>query len=490
VTQPVADTRLHPLTLITRTLRALPQAAGGVAFYAVAARDLGRLLVLVPAALAIAGAIAFLVWSRFRYGIGEREIVIEQGVFSRQRRVIPFERVQDIAIEQKLLARLLGLALVKIETGSSGADEGQLDSVGLEDAHRLRDIVRGAKAGLADAEIPAEAAPEPLLFEMGVGRVLFSGLFQFSLVFIAAIGAILQNLDEWGIRPPPELRSTLEATTARNWILFTLAVGALLVLAGFLAGVLRTLARDYGFRLTRAANGLRRRRGLFTLSETVIPIRRMQVARIESGLVARALGWHGLAFQTLGADRKERGAQTAAPFARIEEIEPILAETGFPAPATIGDWHRSPRRSILRRGLGPAVLALPIFAIALLWEPRAALAGAVATLAAALLAARWTRHYHAEGETALFVTDGLLKRRMKVMPWGRIQAISVVAGPLQRRLRLATVAVDTAGAPSGRSLAIVDLERSEAEALAERLLARFAAARRADRLAGTVRPAA
>ena len=136
------------------------------------------------------------------------------------------------------------------------------------------------------------------------------------------------------------------------------------------------------------------------------------------------------------------------------------------------------------------MLALPIFAIALLWEPRAALAGAVATLAAALLAARWTRHYHAEGETALFVTDGLLKRRMKVMPWGRIQAISVVAGPLQRRLRLATVAVDTAGAPSGRSLAIVDLERSDAEALAERLLARFAAARRADRLAGTVRPAA
>ncbi len=489
MTQPVADTRLHPLTLITRTLRALPQAAGGVAAYAVAARDMGRVLLLVPIAFAVAGVIAFLVWSRFRYGIGEREIVIEQGVLSRQRRVIPFERVQDIAIERKLLARLLGLALVKIETGSSGADEGQLDSVAVDDAHRIRDLVRGAKAGLAAEEKPVEVAAEPVLFEMSIGRVLLSGMFQFSLVFIAAIAAVIQNLDEWGFSAPPELRSTIESTTARGWLLFSLALGGAIVLAGFLAGILRTLARDFGFRLTRAASGLRRRRGLFTFSETVIPVRRMQVARIESGLVARALGWHGLAFQTLGADRKERGAQTAAPFARIEEVEPILAETGFPAPATIEQWHRSPRRSILRRGIGPGLLAFAVFGVAWAWEPRAAILGAAAALAAALFAARWTRHYHAEGETALFVTDGLLKRRMKVMPWGRVQAVAVVAGPVQRRMHLATVAVDTAGAPSGRSLAIVDLERADAEALAERLIARFTAARRAERLAGTVRPA-
>jgi putative membrane protein len=486
VTQPVADTRLHPLTLVTRTLRTLPQAAGGVAFYAFAARDLGRLLLLVPVALAIAGAIAFLVWSRFRYGIGEREIVIEQGVFRRQRRVIPFERVQDIAIERKLLARLLGLALVRIETGGSAADEGQLDSIAVADAHALRDIVRGARPAGEAGKAVADPA-EPLLFEMSVGRVLFSGLFQFSLVFIAAIFALLENAEEMGFVDP---RESLQRIPQEQWLLLTLATVGFLVLAGFVAGVLRTLARDYGFRLTRAAKGLRRRRGLFTLSETVIPIRRTQVARIESGLVARALGWHGLAFQTLGADRKERGAQTAAPFARIEEIEPILAETGFPAPSTVADWHRSPRRSILRRGIGPAIVALGIFAVAWLWEPRAAVAGTAAAFLAALLAARWTRHYHSEGEDALFVTDGLLKRRMKILPYGRLQAVSVVAGPLQRRLRLATVAVDTAGAPSGGSLAIVDLDQAEAQRLAERLIARFTAARRAGRLGSTVRPAA
>lgn len=487
MTQPVADTRLHPFTLAIRTLRGLPQVAGGVAAYAFAAQDLDRLFVLVPIAFAIAAGIALLAWSRFRYGLGEREIVIEQGVLSRQRRVIPFERIQDVAIERRLLARLLGVATVKIETGGAAADEGQLESIGLADAERLRDIVRGATPQAA-ARIADRAAAEPLLFAMSLGRVLYSGPFQFSLVFIAAIFAFLQNVDEFGLIDRRVLAERSLDVPPERWLLLSLATAGALVLLGFLAGVARALARDYGFRLTRAASGLRRRRGLFTLSETVIPIRRMQVARIESGLVSRALGWHRLAFQTLGADhRREHGAQVAAPFARIEEIVPILAEADFPDPAMVAGWRRSPRRSILRRGLGAATVAVLLSGLALLWEERAVLAAAVAVLLAALLAARWTRHRHAEDEVALFVTDGLLKRRTQIMPWGRLQAVAVVAGPLQRRLGLATVAVDTAGAASGRSLAIVDLEQAEAEALAGRVLARFQAARRTGRFAGTAR---
>jgi hypothetical protein len=47
--------------------------------------------------------------------------------------------------------------------------------------------------------------------------------------------------------------------------MFTLRTGvlilSLLVLLGVVSGVLRTLARDFGFRLTVSAAGLRRRRG-------------------------------------------------------------------------------------------------------------------------------------------------------------------------------------------------------------------------------------
>ena len=171
----------------------------------------------------------------------------------------------------------------------------------------------------------------------------------------------------------------------------------------------RTVARDFGFRLTRAESGLRRKRGLFTLSEVVIPIRRTQVALIESGPVARRFGWYRLSFQTLGADQKEGGVQVAAPFARMDEILPILAEAGFPAPPPRAEFHGVPRRALLRQ-------AAPWLALAALGGDRApslvdrapGSAPAVLLAGAVLAVLRWRKHGHALGEAALFVSSGLL----------------------------------------------------------------------------------
>ncbi|HEX9932210.1 MAG TPA: PH domain-containing protein, partial [Allosphingosinicella sp.] len=172
----VADRRLHPATLVSRTLRVIPEAAGGMAAYGalIARAELRQIAAMALVGIAVAGIAALLSWWRFRYGVGEREIVIESGVVRRQRRVIPFERVQDIAIERRLLARMFGTAHVKIETGGAKADEGHLDSIALADAFALRDVIRGARTADGAGEAAGEAE-EPLLFAMDVPRVLFSG---------------------------------------------------------------------------------------------------------------------------------------------------------------------------------------------------------------------------------------------------------------------------------------------------------------------------
>jgi putative membrane protein len=475
-----ADRRLHPATLIGRTLRIIPEAAGGmVAYGAVIARaDLRQFLMLAGLGLVIAAVSAFLSWWRFRYGVGPGEIVIQSGVLKRQRRVIPFERVQDIAIERPLLARLFGTARVRIETGGSAADEGRLDSISLAHANELRDIVRG-RAGVARAEAGPTEAAEPLLFAMSLRRVAFSGLFNFSLVFIAFLGVALSNANELGLLKRRDVRLPFEAGPEEAWLAAMLVAMVALLLLGVVAGVLRTLARDYGFRLTRTDTGLRRRRGLFTLSETVIPVRRIQLAAIESGIVARALGWRRLEFQTLGGDGKGSAAQVAAPFARTGEILPILAEAGYPDPGAVGDWTRSPRRSIVNRAALPLAAGAAALAVAWLVEPMAGAAAAILLALAAASPLRWSRCAFALSDTSLSVATGVLKNRMRIMPFARAQTISVVSTPFQRMLRLASVVVDTAGAPAFRSFAVADLDSADAEALAERLLALLKEARRA-----------
>lgn len=478
--------RLHPASLIARWLKSAPQAiAGTVALtFGISQRGASAVLLVIGIALVVGFAFTVLAWWRFRYTVGANEIVIEKGLLQRERRVIPFDRVQDLAIEQKLVARLFGTAKVKIETGGSGADEGVLDMIGLDEARGLRDHIkrRGAAAPAPDVEAPPR---EPVLFAMDVPRVLLAGVFGFSLVFLALIGGLLQYLDQFGIIEWDQLFTREHADQAADFATVQTGVTAagLLLFAGLGAGIARTLARDFGFRLTRAEAGLRRRRGLLTLTDVVIPLRRTQVALIESGPIARLFGWHMLSFQTLGADRKEGGVQVAAPFARMEELLPILAEADFPVPPPRSDFHGVPRRALIRRTLPFLALAV-VTAIAALaierWLGAATVTLLLIVVPGAIL--RWRKHSYFVSEHALFVSSGVLRRRIWVVPFQKMQTISVSRGPLQRALRLGSVLVDTAGASPIRAPEIVDLDSSDADRLAARLLALFYPARSAARL--------
>jgi putative membrane protein len=475
-----APRRLHPATLVTRWLKLAPQmGAAGVAILA-AGRGKGGFtffLIFVVFAMGAGALLAFLYWWRFTYLVGANEIVIEKGLLRRQRRVIPFDRVQDIAIEQRLLARLFGTARVKIETGGAARDEGNLDMIAIADARALRDLVRhGPRAAEAAAQAPVE---EPVLFAMDLPRLLYSGLFGFSLVFLAVISGALQQLDQLGLINWSDWFTPQRADQAAHLVTLRLAlILAVLVLAlGLIAGVGRTAARDFGFTLTRTQKGLRRRRGLFTLSEVVIPLRRTQVALIQSGPVGRLLGWYRLSFQTLGADQKEGGVQVAAPFARMAEILPILAIAGFPEPPPRDEFHGVPRRAIIRQAAPGLALAALATAAAFWFDVRAGIVAIALLILAIVAVLRWRKHAHALGDRALFVASGLLKRRLWIVPYEKAQTIRVSRGPIQRPLRLSNLLVDTAGSGALRSPEMHDLDEAEAEAMADRLLALFYEAR-------------
>jgi len=460
--------------------------AGGIGLAAAASeRGWGRFFTFAALAM-IAGAVfVILYWWRFRYTVGDGEIVIEKGLLQRQRRVIPFDRVQDIAVERPPLARLFGTARVRIETGGAARDEGNLDMIALADARALRDHIRRG-AARPDAEAGEALPEEPVLFAMDLPRLLLSGVFGFSLVFLAAISALAQQLDQFGIVRwedwfTPERADAAAAYATASVVLILIPVFLLL---GLIAGVARTVAADFGFRLTRAKKGLRRTRGLFTLSDVVIPLRRTQVALIESGLLARLLGWHRLSFQTLGADRKEGGVQVAAPFARMEEIARILAEAGFPPPPPRAEFQGVPRRAMFRQSIPWLIAALAAALAAILADGRLGIAAMLLTMVALLVLLRWRKRGHKLGETALFVRSGLLKRRIWIVPYEKTQTIHVSRGPVQRALALASLLVDTAGAPATRAPRMHDLDGSLADGLAERLLAAFMTALAGLRRAG------
>lgn len=475
--------RVHPGTIAIDFLRRAPQTVIGLP--AIAGYTSGRSIGWILLAAAVLGAVMLVItwvgWRRFTYTVAEHELVIERGLLNRSRRSIPLARIQDVSIERKPLARLFGLAEVKVETGGGEKDEAVLDSVSLAEAQRLRAALRGygtpASHESGDIAIEAaDAAALPVIFRMPLSRVLLLGAFSFSLVWIAALFGLLQFFDQFidfGIdRARDWAEVAKDEVQARFSIAAALAVAAAALTLGVVSGIIRTLLRDYGFTLRAGGGRFRRTRGLLTRSEVVVAMRRIQLAMVQRGPLRGAFGWNALSFQTLGGSNDPSGRQAMAPLARDHEVAWVVETAGLP------QFERLPLRPVAAGHVIRCVLlALPwpllVLVLALAVTPLAWLGTLllIPMAGAALLQRRF--HRYALRDASLQVMRGVIAQRDWIVPFENVQVVTLRAGLIQRWLGVASVLVDTAGAGGGGAPDVVDLNLADARTLANGLVERI-----------------
>jgi putative membrane protein len=476
-----ADRRLHPLTLLLNLSRQVPQAMLGLIALRFSGPDELRPwvgLLALAAVLAMFG-FEYYRWWRFSYRLDADELRIASGVFSRNVRSIPYERIQDVNLEQGPFARILGMAKVRLETGSSGSgDEGALDSVDLAEAERLRDVIRLRKAAqqagtiaMPGNEAAVQASSDaPVLFAMDTQRILIAGIFNFSLVFFAVVGAVVNNLDFlmpddfWDPRRLLDFLGLDDLFAALDMAARIASVVAALfglVIVGLIGGIIRSVLREYGFRLERTETGFRRRRGLVTLTDVVMPLHRIQAAVIATGPIRRRFGWYELKVQSLASDSEKESDHSIAPLASAEELRHVLAET------RIG-WetdHAAMRAVDPAMWWVPLVFALPvpiigIGASAAIASPWIALAFVLLPLVPLISWLHWRAHRYALLSDQLYVRSGFWNQTLTLLPLRRVQSVDIKQSAVSRFIGLAEIAIGVAGRPSAVTIQAIPLEEA------------------------------
>ena len=487
--------RTNPVGFVAQGLQGLQRAILPMVAVGYSMRDepLGLLaalgLGLVIAAMGT--AFAYLKWRRLTYTVGETDIRVESGILSRAARSVPFERIQDVSLEQTLLPRLFGLVQVRFETGAGGKDELSLQYLSEEEGERLRDVVRARKDGAGaedradtrEAGAPDAVVEEParVLFAMDLRRLTTFGLFEFSLAVVAVVGGALQTfgdflpfdiweVDEWQnifAGPFGQLENLGPSVQILGGILGLVS----LLVVGVVTGLVRTILRDWGFLLERNPKGFRRRRGLLTRTDVVMPVHRVQAVWISTGLVRGRLGWHGLSFVSLAQDSGS-SSHVVAPFGQMGELRPIIAEAGFEPPSEDLAWQRGAANARIDAAVFSALLLAPAAATAAVMDRPwlALLLIAAAILLAVRQAYLWRFERHALSSSQLFIGSGWLAPKLSIASRVKLQSVEISQHILGRRRGYATLHLGLAGG----AMAVSGIAPARAEELRRAILSSVA----------------
>lgn len=85
-----------------------------------------------------------IVWWSLRYTIDEDGVLIEHGILTKNRRFAPRARIESVSVQRPLLARLVGLAKVRVEVAGGSESHLDIEYVTAADAERIRQQILGS----------------------------------------------------------------------------------------------------------------------------------------------------------------------------------------------------------------------------------------------------------------------------------------------------------------------------------------------------------
>jgi putative membrane protein len=412
--------RLSPLTPLARSFVFL--AAVVISSWDDLLRgELGPLAWLLLALLVAGAVYGTASWLRTKYWIEADELRVDTGVLSRQSRRIRIDRLQGVDIVQPFVARLLGLAELRMDVAGGSAREGTLAFLSLADAQALKDLLltrRDQARNLRPVEPsprPVESSPRPVEPVEGTRPEPAEDTRPDRLIARVDPGQLVASV----LLSPESLWLLVIAVgfavgflVSGVWVGFS---GMVPVIGGIALVQLRKLVGTWNFTVSEGPAGVQVRRGMFDLTSQTIALARLQGVVVSEPLLWRMLGW-----------------------ARAD-----VSIAGYGS----GDGDNGPSVSTV----------LPVAPRAAVLDLVRQLLGGVdpddVELVPAPREARWAApvgwRFLAAGADASVVVgrEGWFTRRTHVVPHARVQSLRIEQGPWQRRLGLADLRVDSPPGP-------------------------------------------
>lgn len=502
---------VHRITPILQTWQVLAVLVGVVAFNSIEyLRNIREILgsvgeylwvvpVVVLGAVAVVLGIAFayshLAWRRIRYAVDTQAVYYQHGIFFKAQRMARLSRIQAVDVVQPFLGRLFGLARVDIETAGGGDSKVQVAYLSLSDAEDLRAEILARAAGVdlvEESDDPAlgtltHGAVDTHVYGSGTAMRTADDGYGMVPTAPAGAGATGQVGAPGGpggpgvpgaAGPSAAPRRRLIAPVAPERSLFTvpperligslfldlsvlitllLGVAAVVTLfvfnlgLGALAGLIPAVlgaasyfwgrfAGEFGHETAVSPDGIRMRRGLMEKRSQTLPPGRVQAVRLRQPMLWRLKGWWRVQVNVAGYGGGEEDGQSGA-----NSTQTVVLPVGPRDDALTALW-------LVLRDIGTDA---PFETIDAALHGKGGAGGFLTSprRVRILDPLSWQYNGLLVTRTALIVRHGRFSRTVLVVPHERTQSLGITQGPLERRMRVASLVSHSVAGPAGNPTA-------------------------------------
>ena len=255
--------------------------------------------IAVAAASVVLVLYAFAYYRNFKYRItDDNEILLNKGVFKKERLTLKFARVQNVNIAEPFYFQPVNLVNCIFDAAGSSAQEAVIPGVKLSYAEQVREQVMAFKAQLQQEDLQpieqSEATDKQQSLTISNGEIAKFGLMSnMAILALAALApfmnVIFEYLEKTIINRLEAILNEQAAFVGSAAAIAVLIMVITIVLCAILLSVVMALVRFFNFQLYFQDDKFKRVAGLFERQQLSISVSKIQSVQIKQNIIARLL---------------------------------------------------------------------------------------------------------------------------------------------------------------------------------------------------------
>ncbi len=317
----------------------------------------GRPAVLLLLGLSVIRIV--LKWFTHKYRLDEDAFHLKEGIFTKSKRTIPFNKIENINEHTSFFHRLTGTTSIIFETGMKGDEAAvEFNILSRAKANELKERV-GTKKETEESVVTVETKEEAereVHFRAEKKDLLKASFTSLSFLFLLPlIASFYSKLDDI-FEVEEDAEGLVSQLLQSGWLIATIVVLVILISIAF--GISRTFLKYGGFEIASDSDRIYIQKGVLDATKFSISKHRVQAIEIHQTMLKRLLGLAEVKLTSVGearSDEQKLESNSLYPFLPVHRAYDMIEEI-LPSYQITRKMDRLPRISLLIRLLKPSFI--------------------------------------------------------------------------------------------------------------------------------------